>query len=865
MKVDGSYESVVRGVSEQTPQERRSGQMWEQVNMISDPVRGAVRRHGSKFMAATKILGNTISTALLDEVAASTTLKTYDCDGRELDVLYRHRSKASTLGQPVFAYDKTANKMLKVVGVGGIWNVIKANGINGMVNIGRFLFMSANGLKTTWRVDQKMEAANQAKRGVVWIRQGNFSRTYKLQLIFADGRTDYVEFKTPPASYPGVLDTSDIPMPEVPVPSGDESLTQKQLQEYQKKLAEYNKKVAERTQAYNSAVTSWIGESTAKIQPEYISQQLAEQLYTKTPPNSAAHEGNYVIVNANAGIANIMLMDGGDDTYMRSVFDTVDNVDKLSPQHWPGKVMRISAKKQSMKDSYFVKAFAKVTTPGKNITEVVWRETAGEATVPENMFCVAWASADTLYVASSPAELNAMAPEAKCPPFEESSVGDRYSSPAPMFFGKEIDYMGVHQDRLIIASGAVTFASRPGDYFNWFRQTVLAVEDNDPVEMYALGGEDDTIYWDATFDRNLVLFGKKYQYVLPGRTMLSPKNPTIQIMSANEDAIKAEPKASGSFVFFSQDNATKGSLHQIQLGSVSDSSEAYEVSQTLDKYIRGNPTQILCMRAPNNVFLRSSKFTNGLYVYTYLDSMQGGERLFDSWSRWEWDKSLGVSCGIGLHAGKLLSYTWRTANGETWLVCDQFTLDTDVADTPYLDSQMQVDNYRAAGQVGAEQKAASSVAFNVEHPYFLLGSALNKIDEHIPDWEADRQLLTAGADFPAFVVPTSPYLRDKNDKAITTGRLTLSSFIVTVVDTGGLTAHMETRDRTTVATQFEGRLLTRKSNLVGRSPLVDSAVKVPVFKEIRDFKVYLRAQKWLPLNVAGLEWVGQWFNNVKRV
>ena len=867
MKVDGSYESVVRGVSEQTPSERRSGQMWEQVNMISDPVRGAVRRHGSEYKSHLWLKDEEPALADLQRTASSSTVKTYDCDGRELDIIYQHRQGNSAVGMPLHVYDKTQGKFLNVLGQGEVWDAIAANGINGMVNIGRFLYISATGMQTTWSVEQKMPKTTEAKRGVVWIRQGNFSRTYRLQVVFADGRVEEVEYKTPPASYPNALDTSDIIMPDVPTNPNPgqpwDGPNPGDLQDYQKKLTEYNKAISERTQEYNSAVTSWIGESTAKIQPEAIAKELDLLLNAKLPGGGAGSEGNYVVVDANAGIANILLMDGGDDTYMRSVFDTVDSPDKLSPKHWPGKVMRISAKKQSMKDSYFMIAVPKVNTAGQNLTEVVWRETAGEATIPERMFAVAWADTNTLYIGSSPQQLNEMAPDAKSPLYEASSVGDRYSSPAPMFFGKVIDYLGVHQDRLIVASGAVTFASRPGDYFNWFRQTVLSVEDNDPVEMYALGGEDDTIYWDATFDRNLVLFGRKYQYVLPGRTMLSPKNPTIQIMSANEDAIKAEPKASGSFVFFSQDNATKGSLHQIQLGSVTDSSDAYEVSQTLDKYIRGNPAQILCMRAPNNVFIRSSGYSNGFYVYTYLDSMQGGERLFDSWSRWEWNPKLGVSCGISAYKGDILAYTWRNSNGKLWMVCDLFNMDTEVSPTAYLDSKRNAGSVPDwwSDSIGQD----SSIVYNEGHPYYMLGVHLPKLDEYLPDWEVDKEHLTVGVGFDAYVIPTSPYLRDRNYKAITTGRLTVSSMVVNVSDTGGLKADLETRDRTTVALNFEGRLLSRKSNMVGRSPIMDTSIKVPVFKEIRDFKVYLRAQKWLPLNISGLEWVGQWFNNVKRV
>lgn len=869
MKVDGSYESVVRGVSEQSPQERRSGQMWEQVNMVSDPVRGAVRRQGSVFMAES-VMPETAQDAVLAGVAADTTVRTYDCDGRELDVIYRHRSDKTDLGYPVQVYDKTQGKFLEVRGTGEIWEHIKQHGISGLTNIGRFMYMAGTGYVTKFHVNQRMPDERAAKKGVVWIRQGSFSRTYKLQIMFSDGGWNFIEFKTPPASYPNALDTSDIPMPEVPT-NPDPSNTNwtpsdTELQEYQKKLTEYNKKIAERTQAYNSAVTSWIGESTAQIQPEYIAEQLAKKLQDMISDKTAVHnEGNYLAVNESALIADIQLIDGGDDTYMRSMFNVVDSPEKLSPRHYQGKVMRVAAKKQSLKDSYYMEAFPKTSAAaGSSLVEVVWRECAGEETVPDSLFAIGWSDENTFYVGSNPKELNDLAPHAESPLFEPSSVGDKFSSPAPQFFGKRIDYMGVHQDRLIVATGAVTFASRPGDYLNFFRQSVLTVEDNDPVEMYALGGEDDVIHWDAVFDRNLVLFGRKYQYVLPGRSMLSPKNPTIQIMSANEDAIKAEPKASGSFVFFSQDNDIKGSLHQIQLGNVTDSSDAYEVSQALDNYIRGNPTQMVCLRAPNNVFMRSSKYTNGFYVYTYLDSMQGGERLFDSWSRWEWDNSLGISCGISAYKGDILSYTWRKSGQSWFVVCDRFNLDTEVSSTPYLDSQ------RPATQPQPEWwsedlNPGTYIAYNESHDYYFLGCRCEDRDKYMPEWESDKEHLTIGQEYLAYIVPTSPYMRDRNDKAITTGRLTVSSFVATVKDTGGMTADMETRDRTKQVLDFEGRLLTRKSNLVGRAPIVDRSLRVPVYKEIRDFKVYMRAVRWLPLNISSLEWVGQWFNNVRRI
>ncbi|QHB36533.1 tail fiber protein [Pectobacterium phage MA14] len=682
MKVSGSYESVVLGVSQQVAHERRSGQMWEQVNMVSDPVRGLVRRHGSKFRTVCQI-SDTVP-GNIEQLAAQYDVVDYDCDGRELVLAYS-KSACAVGMEPVYAYDITNNKLLAIRGQGSLYAAMRANGVAARVNVGRFMYMAPKGTVTTWRVNKRIPDVGESKHGVVWIRQGNFSRTYGLRVKFANGSEQYVSFKTPPASYPTALDTSDITMP-VPPQNPDPSQpwdgpNPGQVQEYQKALAEYNKAIMERTQASLSAVTSWIATSTAQIQPEYIAQKLYEALLPFVP-DGAWYEGNYLICNTNAGIADVTLADGGDDTYMRSVFDTVESAEKLSPKHWPGKIVRVSAKKQDQKDAYYLEAFAKTST-ATNLQDVVWRETAGQQTVPENIFAHCWADMDTFFIGSNPAELNGMS-AADAPGYEPSSVGDILSSPAPQFFGKAINYLGVFQDRLLVSAGAVVFASRPGDYLNWFRQTVLSVEDNDPIEMYALGSEDDSIYWDATFDRNLVLFGKKFQYVIPGRQTMSPKSPYIQIMSSIEDAVLAEPKASGSYVFYGKDTSIKGSIHQIQLDAVADSSDSYEVSQALDTYLKGRPCQLTVTQSPNVVAVRTTKNPYGFYVYSYLQDMNGGERVFDSWSQFQYDPALGPLFGLQRDDGKLLAFTFRNIGGALHAAVDEFTFDTELPPTGYV-------------------------------------------------------------------------------------------------------------------------------------------------------------------------------------
>ncbi|CCI88382.1 hypothetical protein BN110_001 [Yersinia phage phiR8-01] len=84
-------------------------------------------------------------------------------------------------------------------------------------------------------------------------------------------------------------------------------------------------------------------------------------------------------------------------------------------------------------------------------------------------------------------------------------------------------------------------------------------------------------------------------------------------------------------------------------------------------------------------------------------------------------------------------------------------------------------------------------------------------------------------------------------------------------NSGGVEGFVETSGRRSRTVSFEGRLLTRITNKVGRVPLVDYGVKLPVYREVRECQVEFRALTWLPLTVSGIEWKGQYFNNLKRV
>ena len=854
-KVSGSYESVVRGVSEQSAQSRRSGQHFAQVNMISDPVRGLARRHGS-WMEDEVIAGTEAAYEMLLAQTASSRVVPFFVGGGKYDLIARTGASvdAGTANASfAFCFNKSTRAFVPVVlGSSAPVAALVAGGMSAAANLGRYLYIAGNTIVPTANESAEWGNATNRSKLIGWVRSGAYAREFKVVLTKSDGSSVTGVYKTKPASYPTLLDTSDILAADT----------------------EYQKKVNDRVNAYNSAVTAWIGEAAEDITPANIAAKLRLALVAAgvSAGDISTQEG-YIIVNSPTYV-EIEMKDSGDDSLIRGVGNTVDNIDAVSSRHFVGKVVKVEPETTSA-DPVYLKAYAK-NEVDTGFAEVVWRESAGFLMTPSVVFCMATVQAGTLYIAGSASELEAMAGITEVPTFSSNTVGDELSSPLPTFFNRKIDYLGVFQDRLVVGSGSTLLFSRPGDYLNWFRKSVLSVQDDDPWEGYALGSEDDTIKYGVLYDRSLLLYGDRFQYLVSGRVGFTPATANVAIATAYEGAIEAAPRASGNFVFYANNSGVEGreysSLHQMQPGVVADVSDSQSVSQQLDKFLDGLPVEILTMTTPNMVLLRVNRHRDRFYVYTYLDNSQGAERLFDSWSYWEWGTAVGSAVGLSREGSDILLYTIKSGKdasgvGRTWVACEKFVRDTDLSRYPYLDSLRPAAEFTSPG---ASASISSQATFNGlciavgsgEDAQFL-GDTADNIARFLERYSGSGAFV--GQQYTSYTTPTNPYLKDRNGQAILAARLTLGRIAVAVTDTGGMECWVEWAGSVTTSLRFTGRILGSQANLIGRQPIVSTSLTCPVGKEVKACKYTLAAINWLPLTINSIDWTGQSFFNTRRV
>lgn len=828
-KVSDSYDNVIRGVSQQVPHDRVVGQHWEQDNLISDPVRGLSRRHGSVYQHRTP-LANAISAA--DRVdAASRNEQTVFVDGIEYGCHYQPSNSGASQLYPLTVVNKSTREFVPVVPANAEITTILREGISTITAAGRYVLLASSSRPVAYTTTDTMLPTN--NRAVVWVRGGANSRTFKVFVTIAGVTTTY-QYTTLAAYYQGVLDTSDIPLFDPP-----ESTTPN---------PRYAKLVNDRVNAYNTAVSQYISTVAQDITPGNIATKIVEQLVAGGI--AATVDGPYIKIDQAGAV--VTCDDGGNGDFMRAVSNEITAAELVTPRHWDGKIIRV-VPKQANSLAFYLKAESTSGNTGQ-FGEVIWRETAGIAVSLSWVFAIGMFLNGNFYVARNSAEL-ATATGTVVPGIEPASSGDLDSSPIPEFFDRTITYMRMFQDRLMIVGGSTVFMSKSGDYFNFFRKSALTVSNDDPIEVFAQGTEDDVITSGVQHDRNVILCGKRYQYIVPGRENMTPNNPYVGVQATYEEANLTAHAVAGSLLFFCQRREKRLTLQQMSPGAVADRLDAFDVSAQLDGYLTGTPRQIVAMTAPGVVFVRTQELVNGFYVYSYLDTNDQSERLFDSWSRWTVDESLGTLLGITADDSGLLAITLRDTSVGPCLVMDRFSRETAPSDYPYLDSHTLEADTTLIGD-------SAMCAFDNSSERYLLGVALTDKEILRDRFPAELASLRAGTLYPSSVILTSPYIRDRDDKIILDARLTISKLTLSMANSSAAVVDLSydlgkswKTAKSWIARPVGGWVLNTQA------VEEEAVVTIPVMKENKAYRARISSRSWLPLTISVVEWAGQAFTS----
>ena len=278
-----------------------------------------------------------------------------------------------------------------------------------------------------------------------------------------------------------------------------------------------------------------------QIDTEYIAEQLVTAMGTPTNFETPVAKGSTIEIRRTDGADfEITTHDGLGDAGMKSVKDSVDLFTDLPLYCRDGRIVKVSGDVETNSDDYYVKFSAK-SPSSEPFGEGSWTETIGHGLEYK-------LDASTMpHVLIRESDGNFTFKRAT---WSDSDAGDATTNPNSSFVDNKIANIVLFRDRLGFLSGENISLSETGEYFNFFRTTVTQLLGTDPVDVRASHNKVSFLKDAVPYNRNLILFSDRTQFMLTGGDVLSPSSVSISQETEFEVDNLASPIVSGRNIYF---------------------------------------------------------------------------------------------------------------------------------------------------------------------------------------------------------------------------------------------------------------------------------------------------------------------------
>lgn len=450
----------------------------------------------------------------------------------------------------------------------------------------------------------------------------------------------------------------------------------------------------------------------------------------------------------------------------------------------------------------------------------------------------------------------------------ERAAGDLDSNEDPTFVGETVEGLGYFQGRLVFLGGAavcMTRTDRPLDHWN---NSATELADSDPIDEQSTIEGVRKMYHCVPFNRDLVVFSDKGQFIVFGRTALTPQNASLVLTTTFEVDINAIPVAAGRNIFFPISFGQYTGIREFYSDDTSDANDSRPITQHVLKYLFGAVTALTTSSNFDILLVQTDIDPHIMYTYEYI--WQDDKKVQSSWSRWIMPSDVHYSFII---------------QSEVYLVTkigNDFMMnkaDLDVQDDIGLTYNVCLDR----------KKQVSNVDTTIVNPYnpmpsdpssivFIQGNGcptpgliawVDSYDAGTNTYTFDRSMnngtVIYGVPFHSSYVPTNPDVKDSDKIRIGTGTLTVSKFLLNCKETGKLFCRKFSKYAEDVIVEFTGRFVGDPTTHVGEAAIVDASYVMPFRSDATKADIELYSDSHLPFTVTDIEWKGQYTKKGQRI
>ena len=453
--------------------------------------------------------------------------------------------------------------------------------------------------------------------------------------------------------------------------------------------------------------------------------------------------------------------------------------------------------------------------------------------------------------------------------WRERAAGDEDSNPVKAFVGNTIEFLSSIQERLVMLSGEFNCMSATNSFFNFWNKTATTLLDSDPIELSNPATAATNLKTAVQFNKDLVVFSELAQFVVPGSSVLTPKNAVMVPASAFKSDTSVIPEAAGSNVFFAITYGSFSGIRELFIDTTAAAKlDSRKITEHVNKLIVGSITRMAVNTDLGLLVLTTADEPTILYVYKYLWGDDGITRLQSSWSYWT------VSTEAIKHVfWKDSSIYFITKDDTEYSIGAVDTADLTPTAMPfniYLDAQ---------GTATPDANYQFTIVNNIPTEAELI--VVQAADANYPGMRAQVASITAGGlvtlkedvggdvyygkRYSSRYKPTMPLFKDQNGIAINTSTLIINSMLVSYEDTGHFNFLVTSDYVDTTTQEFQSRPVGDVSTIVGTQPIRSGVFLADVGSDRALAEVEISTDLYLPMTLTDLEWTGQFTKQGRRV
>jgi len=568
--------------------------------------------------------------------------------------------------------------------------------------------------------------------------------------------------------------------------------------------------------------------------------------------------GSSVAVKQTDGLnwVDLEIETGQGDRSCVAINQIVESTDGFPLFAKVGARVKVRPDPTSEKGSYYLQAERVADIPsGEELEEVVWAETRTQyepyaldnTTTPfsivfkNNIFTV-----DNLS-------------------FKERQSGDNDSVPPPDFVGSTIENIGYFQKRLVLISENNVIMSETDDTLNFWKQSAVQLLVNDTVSVSSSAVGVDRLRHLVPHNRDQLVVSSNTQFKIDGNQAVTPQTVSMPVTTSYECQVSAAPVAMGSSVFIPISYGNSTGIQEYTGQKETNQDVAESVTSHIVGYLSGD---VKLLKASPNLDMLAVVSTgmshNEVAIYEQFTKLQDDVKQ-QAWCKWVLSPDT-IIVDLEFSADKLTVLASELGNlviKEIHMYSQFTTLDTEI----FLDDIMKLSTdgltvtiptgYNTNDMVIVRGDGTKFELNTVD--YTLLGNTAT-LEENI-----DSGSVYIGKLYESCYEPTRPFRRDDNGNTITTDRLRISRYIISLVDTNEMHMAINSDFYDTISQTFNSRYMGRFNNLIGEIPLHTGDVKMSYAQDAALATARFYCNNHLGCSIAGISWEGQYFQSKGRM